>query len=273
MAIFSTIFSCEKDTPMYKIKNLNGNKVSALGHGGSGISWKFPIDTWESIQECLNIGADGTEMDIQMTKDSVLVVFHDEKLENATSCIGLISEKKWSEIGTCLYNSPLSSHIDLMRAEDVFSRINNLNKYLFTFDCKFYTSSNNTIDYFNQFANAIIALVEKYQLEKNLLIESQNLDFLRIIQNKKNDLKLFIYPADFEEGLKIAQDLNLFGITIDSKLVTEKKIALAHEKGLRVAIWNIETQEENLSGLQKSPDYIQSDKIHHLVKITGKNIN
>ena len=45
-----------------------------------GITSQFPINTFESINSALALGADGSEVDIQMTKDSVLVLFHNRKL-------------------------------------------------------------------------------------------------------------------------------------------------------------------------------------------------
>ncbi len=270
LIIFFFGILCKKDAPLFEIKNLNGNEVKVFGHGGSGVSWKFPIDTWESIENCLKIGADGSEMDVQMTKDCVLVAYHHTTLEEATGCNGVINDKLWSEIEGCHFYSPLSSHLYLMRVDDIFSRVKEIKNYTFTFDCKLYTNSTNVREYFNQYADAIIKIIDKYQLEDNILIESPKFDFLKILKSKRNILKLFIYPSSFERGLQIAKELNLFGITIDTELMTKEKSDTAHSNGFRVTLWNIQTQQENIETLQKNPDYVQTDKIRHLLKITGK---
>ena len=36
-------------------------------------------------------------MDVQMTKDCVLVLFHDAKLEDGTLCKGILNDKTWEE--------------------------------------------------------------------------------------------------------------------------------------------------------------------------------
>ena len=36
--------SCERDAPLYEVNNLNGNVISAFGHGGMGVEFKFPIN-------------------------------------------------------------------------------------------------------------------------------------------------------------------------------------------------------------------------------------
>ncbi len=53
--------SCSKDKPIYETNNLNGNIISAFGHAGMRLAFKYPIN---SIEPVLRIGADGTEMDV-----------------------------------------------------------------------------------------------------------------------------------------------------------------------------------------------------------------
>lgn len=269
ISLFS--FSCSKDVPLIEVNNLTGNEIIALGHGGSGISSIYPIDSWESIEHCLETGADGAEIDIQLTKDSVLVAFHGEKLEDESNCHGLIHEKKWSEIESCQVNSPLPGNIYIMRVDDLFNRIKNLGNYYFTFDCKLYTNSGNLPEYHHQYASAIIRLLDKYNMEDRVLIESVNKKFLNILQQKRKGLKLFIYPVSFEKGLEIAENLNLFGISFDMEYISKEQSEIAHSKGFRIALWNIQTQHENMEAIEKNPDYIQTDKIRHLVKTLGKH--
>ena len=108
------------------------------------------------------------------------------------------------------------------------------------------------------------------------MLESQDTTFLHLLQNKRNGLKLFIYPDNFDDGFKIAKAMNLFGITIHTKLITAAQIKIAHDNGIRVTLWGINTEQENIDAIFKSPDYMQSDKIIHLLKVFGKyrhNIN
>jgi len=118
MVCLLSVSSCSKDKPVNETNNLNGNIISAFGHAGMGIGFKYPIDTYESFEPCLGIGSDGTEIDIQMTKDSVLVAYHHNKLEEGTLCSGTINDKLWSEIWGCHHTSPYSSKINLISVND-----------------------------------------------------------------------------------------------------------------------------------------------------------
>ena len=90
-----SLFACKKKS--FQINNLNGGQIEILGHGGSGYADLYPIDTKESVFNCLNLGADGSEMDVQLTKDNVLVLFHDEDLSLNTNMTGLIRQYTFEE--------------------------------------------------------------------------------------------------------------------------------------------------------------------------------
>ena len=281
--IFSTLLiillasACHRDPPLYKINNLNGNVISAFGHGGMGFGFKYPIDTYESIEPCLRIGSDGSEMDIQMTKDSVLVVYHDIHLEDGTLCQGTINDKLWPEIWGCHHISPFSSSLNLKSFHDLMNDLSaagyNIHNYTFTFDCKLYTHSPNRNAFLNQYANAILKVLDEFELQNNLLIESQDTTFLRILQNKRSGLKLFIYPSHFADGFAIAKSMHLYGITTNIQEVNASQVQLAHDNDIRVTLWGIDTEGKNIEAISKNADFVQTDKIIDLLKVFGKYKN
>src|ERR1700741_3054428 len=88
------LFSCKKDPPL---TNLNGDKIGCFGHAGMGSRSVYPANTLQSFEACLDKGADGTEMDIQVTKDGVLVIYHNDDLSSATACGGVVRDLNWEE--------------------------------------------------------------------------------------------------------------------------------------------------------------------------------
>ncbi len=88
LAIFCMTFllNCKKET--ITDSTYFGGKVMILGHRGMGVMYNKPANSYESIADAIGIGADGCEVDVQLTKDSVLVIFHDETLNFLTNCSG-----------------------------------------------------------------------------------------------------------------------------------------------------------------------------------------
>lgn len=73
-------------------------KVVITGHrGASGLA---PENTLASFKKAMEIGADFSELDVTMTKDSQLIILHDDTLERTTNDSGNVWEKTLAELKT-----------------------------------------------------------------------------------------------------------------------------------------------------------------------------
>lgn len=48
-----------------------------------GVSGKYPENTMLAFKKAVEAGCDGIEMDVQLTKDLIPVIMHDEKVDRA----------------------------------------------------------------------------------------------------------------------------------------------------------------------------------------------
>src|ERR1700748_1255663 len=199
-------FSCKKKDDSFNSESL-AQPVLALGHGGMGNSNFYPMDTYESFLNCLNLGANGSEMDVQMTKDSVLVAYHDEGLETLTNGSGPIINNTLSELQQYHYEEGPYVQYDIASIDVLFEHIDNLQQHTFSFDNKLYFDDS----WRPVFMRAIIRLLEKYQMEQHVFIESHDPAFLTAFKLLK-DYKYFFNPPDFDTGLQQAKDNNIYGI-------------------------------------------------------------
>lgn len=266
-SVFFAIFLCScRKANLDDIVNLNRNEISVIGHGGMGISSTYPIDTYESLTAAITAGADGVEIDVQMSSDSVLVAFHDHDLSTSTSCAGKINNHSWESLKDCEYVKEIFSVYQIWSLPEIVEYWKGGSSRIVVFDCKLIYSAN-----FNEFivayANKLTELVESIDFEGDVLIESQSVAFLQLMKGLKPDYKLFYYPQSFEEGLGIAKTNDLYGITIASSNITKEQISEAHDNGLRVAVWNVNSRKDNIEAIDKSPDYIQTDKLNGLLRL------
>lgn len=255
--------ACKKDPIIWEIKNLSGNKINVVGHGGMGIKYKYPMNSMKSLNEVLLLGAFGTEMDMRLTKDSVLVLCHASDLKDATDYTGEIESKTWQEIENVKYNQPLFNRSRLISAESFFNQVKNPSLYLFVFDCKLGSSESEELN--QRFARALSKLVVTYSLVNNSFIESFNYKFLNAISNHLPKVKLFVYCDRLIDALDLKNKVNMYGITINQDYITKEEIERAHSLNLRVALFNADTHQENLNAIAKSPDYIQTDNAEFLL--------
>ena len=61
--------------------------------------WRnFPENSLEAIQSAIEMGVDMLEIDVQRTKDGVLILMHDHNLDRTTTGSGNIADTNWEDI-------------------------------------------------------------------------------------------------------------------------------------------------------------------------------
>jgi glycerophosphoryl diester phosphodiesterase len=80
------------------IRERNGTMKRTLVWAHRGASGYAPENTLEAFQKAIDLKADGIELDVQMTKDGVLVVIHDEKVNRVSDRRGLVKDFTLEEI-------------------------------------------------------------------------------------------------------------------------------------------------------------------------------
>lgn len=264
--------SCSKDPALFKLDNLNNNEIDCFGHAGMGSRSIYPVNTFESLESCLNRGADGTEMDVQVTKDSVLVIYHNENLGTATSCAGRIKEMNWSDLKDCKMNSLLFKDLELISFNEFIQKIPNPKDYTYTWDTKLWIDDFNAdnSEYFRFFARTLIRTMDENDLSQNIFIENPMIGFLLAAKEMRPDLRLFYLAETYEGGLEQGVKWGFYGISMHHTKLTAEQIKTAHENNLHVTLFGVLSEKENYSAVEKSPDFMQTDDINYLLKIFGK---
>ncbi|MCK3686294.1 glycerophosphodiester phosphodiesterase family protein [Maribellus sp. YY47] len=79
-----------------KLMSRDKSSVIVVAHRGD---WRnFPENSLEAIDNAIKMGVDVVELDVQMTKDSVMILMHDSKLDRTTTGKGVVAETNWADI-------------------------------------------------------------------------------------------------------------------------------------------------------------------------------
>ena len=252
-----------------EIRNLNRNTIGILGHRGMSKSYHYPGNSLPSILEALRIGALGCELDIQLTKDGSLVAYHHKDLDQYTNFEGAIRDYEADELKNCLYKGDYVEKVSLVLVDQLFELLGKNSKYIFSFDCKFnIDDEKDRIAYYIEFIDAIEMLINKHLLDNRIFIESDHVDFHRLLKLRKINVRQFITGKGVEKGLRIASKLGLFGIGVGSS-ISKKEVEKAHNLGVFVMTWTPTNAFSNAQAVRKNPDYIQTAYLTHLVKFLG----
>ncbi len=265
ISIVALLLGCKKDD--FDIQNLNGGKIIAQGHGGMGIYSSYPLDSPASVLACSHSGADGVEIDVQMTKDSVLIAYHSADLSGSTDMSGAVISHTWAELSEARFvGAPYTGH-RLMRMDQFFNNLNDPRRLTFSLDLKVNPAGEDDASYMDRFSRAVADLLNGRGLTDLVFLESQSTYLLQALRYRIPGAKLFIYPPSFAEGFAAANGMDLYGISIDLAKITAEEVALAHDSGLWVTLWNAETHADNRDAIGMNPEIIQSDRIDHLVDL------
>lgn len=63
-----------------------------------GFSGKYPENTMLAFQKAVELGVDGIELDVHLTKDNVLVIIHDEDIKRTCDGEGLVRDFTYEEL-------------------------------------------------------------------------------------------------------------------------------------------------------------------------------
>jgi len=239
----------------FRIENLSDGNVVVLGHGGSGFFSSEAINSLASFEKLMATRANGSELDVQMTKDSVLVAYHDGLLNNTENCTGLIIEQDLAGIDSCRREGGIPT-------VKVVLELGFPEGSVFSFDLK-----HHGLDTLQEqcFARQLKLLVDAYP-QYTILLESTNLPFMLHLKNEGLS-NIYVYCVEAKAGLRTCNEHDFAGISIHNDLITEDEVKLLHASGKKVMIWGMRYWHQNRAALMKSPDAIQSDNVSQLLQL------
>ena len=246
-------------------ESINPNRsIKILGHAGMGIYSALPINSLESIYKSLSFGADGTELDVQMTKDSVLVAFHNEDLSDVTNLSGKIYEKNWSELHTAYYQFPPYAQYSIVRLDVLFEALKIYPDKIFTLDVKD-KNPDDSIESLTRFNRAIIRLVEGFNLKNRIRVEYSREDLIANMQDQNSGIEVFALSG-LSYSFELLETYQLAGLTIDAEDISADQVNDLQRNGYQVALF-ANTKDKNKIAMDKQPDFIQSDRLSYLMDL------
>lgn len=89
-----------------------------------GFSGKYPENTMLAFEKALEVGCEGIEFDVHLTKDHQLVIIHDEAIDRTSNQHGLIKDMTYDELCKVDFSYP-----DKFAKQFEFQRIPTLQEY------------------------------------------------------------------------------------------------------------------------------------------------
>jgi glycerophosphoryl diester phosphodiesterase len=209
------------------------NKTLKIAH--RGIHHNFPENSLSSFKNAIEAGADAIELDVRLTLDEKIIVFHDPWLKRMLGKSGKVNKKKLAEIKKIPYSAKKDEFVPTLA--EIFEEIGG--KILLNIEIKDIRLYN------HQIARKISQLINDFNLYDSVWISSFNplvLDFLKTINKKIKTGFLFDHTKYI--SLLISSFIKVDAWHPNFSLVDQEVMTVAKKKNVEIYPWTVNEQKE-----------------------------
>lgn len=258
--VFVLIPGCKSDLP----QTLH-HKPLCIGHGGMGIKSTKPLNGKSSILECIKTGADGVEIDIQLSADNVLYAYHDADLSTSTNGTGNIHSRRSDEIDQLHYTGLWIQKSNIARLDSIAEWLSDFPEAQITLDIKLYSQQPHQT-YLQEFARSLNNFLNNHSTKRIIFVESQDTTFLNTLRLLSPNTPTYYYASVFKEGWEAITKFNYTGLTMDFENISIHEINQLQAAGYKISVWNVQNGVQNSKAIDMHPDGIQTDELKDLLK-------
>ncbi len=235
---------------------LNMKKPLVFGHRGYKI--KFPENTLISFEEAVKVGCPAIELDVMLSSDRHVVVFHDEILERTTNGKGHVSKTTLSQLkdldaGSWFDHSFKNTRIpELSEVFDSLGRKALINVEIKK-ECFEKSFPNDSIEH------QVLELINSFNLRSRVIISSFSGEIIKRIKAIDPNIETaYIFdniPEDLDEHIAAG----IFSVHISKKIADVNFVKLMHKKKIKVFVWTVNKVKDYNQLIKNGVDGIFTD--------------
>ncbi|MFW6035682.1 MAG: glycerophosphodiester phosphodiesterase [Halanaerobiales bacterium] len=239
-------------------------KPLIIGHRGAMGS--APENTAFSFEKALKCGADGVEFDIHMTKDSHLIVIHDEKLDRTTDGKGLINEHTLEELKQVNAARKYSGKVktqEILTLEETLDLVGG--SKIINIEIK------NGPIFYPEIEEKALDVIKNYNIVEKVIISSFNHYTIKKIKTLAPDVKCgIIYMAGLYQPWKYAKTVGAGAVHPFHLSITEELITDCQKNDIKVNLFGVNKEEMLARAIKANVDMIITDFPDTAVRLRDK---
>lgn len=212
--------------------------VKNLAHRGASAA--APENTMAAFRLAEQMGADGIELDVQLTRDGVPVVIHDEWLDRTTNGKGLVSEHTLAEIRALDAGSWFGQAFAGEKVPTLEEVVRTFVRRLF-----FNIELKNSYLPMPTLEHRTIALIRSYRLKRGVLVSSFNHQSMHLFHHLAPDIPTgLLYDCVLVEAPPYAKRIGAAALNPFYMCVTQERVKEAHATGLQMNVWTVNDPDD-----------------------------
>jgi len=212
-----------------------------IGHRGARAY--EPENTVRSFQRAIELGVDAVELDVRKTKDNELVVIHNADVNKTTDGTGSVNELTLDEIKRLVTEKgekvpTLAEVLDFVgKRVKILIELKEVG-----------------------IEEQVLGLISQKGLMDNVIIVSFHEEVLQRVRELNAEVATGLIYVNHKNPIQSAQDLKANYLLSLYRFTHSINVKKAHEKGLKVIVWTINSKEEVAEYMKKGVDGIASDR-------------
>ena len=208
-----------------------------LAHRGA--SAYSPENTLAAFYKGVELGANGIETDLQKTKDGVIFLFHDDRLDNKTDVRGSATQYTWAELKEADAGSWFSTRYQ-------GERLVSLSEFLYYFGRKeLIFAIELKAPFIAEETKEVIKLIDEYGVRDKVTITSFIFENLVATREVDKNIKTgyLLRERIGQSNIERVKSIGAVQICPSASLLSPGDVVLAKESGLEVRAWGIKNTE------------------------------
>ncbi|MDQ0273463.1 glycerophosphodiester phosphodiesterase [Cytobacillus purgationiresistens] len=210
--------------------------ISIYAH--RGLSGRYPENTMDAFQAALEAGAQGIELDVQLSKDGQMVIIHDEKINRTTDGTGYVKDFSYAELrqfDAGSWFNPVFANQYIPTLEEVFKwATKDGNQLIINVELK------NDVIRYEGLEEKVLSLLYRYRLQDRVILSSFNPESVKRLRELDANMKIgYLILGIHKNAVKIAENIGANAIHCEEAFALSQYGKEAISAGFPLRIYTV----------------------------------
>jgi glycerophosphoryl diester phosphodiesterase len=229
-----------------------------------GFSGTYPENTLLAFQKALEIGSDGIEFDVHLTKDGIPVIHHDELLDRTTNGVGLIGDFTFNELRPLDAAARFHGFFEIQRLPSLreYFELVNGTKILSNIELK------TGVIHYPSIEQKVLDIIDEFNCREDVIVSSFNHYSIAKFKNLAPDVKIGV----LEESWLINPGVYTKALGAECyhpeyHSLNQKTIDDLRNNNIEIYTWTINDEDDMRAAIAKGLDGIITNHPDQFSKI------